>query len=81
MAKEMLSDMSRDLGILTYNLFRALDVDGFVFGGGLIQPDWPLLDGIRAQFRELTKEGYSAEIRRAELGLDVGVIGAFESLF
>ena len=81
MAKEMLSDMSRDLGILTYNLFRALDVDGFVFGGGLIQPDWPLLDGIRAQFRELTKEGYSAEIHRAELGLDVGVIGAFESLF
>lgn len=81
LAKEMLSHMSRDLGILTYNLFRTLDVDGFVFGGGLIMPDWPLFDGIYAQFCELNKEGFDADIRRAELGSDVGIIGAFESLF
>lgn len=81
MASEMFHCMCDNLGLLAYNLFRALDVDGFVFGGGLMEPDWPLLENIRAAFNGYSREGFSAELRAAELGEDVGVIGAYEALF
>ncbi|UCM91034.1 ROK family glucokinase [Streptomyces marincola] len=79
MCVELLEDMGRWLGIGIANLAAALDPARFVIGGGVSEADELLIGPAREAFRRhLTGRGYrpEAEIVRARLGTDAGMVGA-----
>ncbi|WP_059011249.1 ROK family glucokinase [Streptomyces specialis] len=79
MCVELLQDMGRWLGVGIANLAAALDPARFVVGGGVSDADDLLIEPAREAFRRhLTGRGYrpEAEIVRAELGTDAGMVGA-----
>lgn len=81
MARELLADIGEWLGIGMANLAAAFDPGMFVVGGGVSAADDLLLEPAREAFRrQLTGRGYRpmAQIVRARLGADAGLIGAAE---
>ncbi|ARQ67965.1 ROK family glucokinase [Streptomyces marincola] len=79
MCVELLEDMGRWLGVGIANLAAALDPARFVVGGGVSEADELLIGPAREAFRRhLTGRGYrpEAEIVRARLGTDAGMVGA-----
>ncbi|MDT0442171.1 MULTISPECIES: ROK family glucokinase [unclassified Streptomyces] len=79
MCVELLEDIGRWLGIGIANLAAALDPARFVIGGGVSEADDLLIGPAREAFRRhLTGRGYrpEAEIVRARLGTDAGMVGA-----
>jgi glucokinase len=79
MCVELLEDIGRWLGIGIANLAAALDPARFVIGGGVSEAQDLLIGPAREAFRrQLTGRGYrpEAEIVRAELGAEAGMVGA-----
>ncbi|WP_366146414.1 ROK family glucokinase [uncultured Pseudokineococcus sp.] len=78
-AVEIVQDTGRWLGTGIANLAAALDPGTFVIGGGVSDAGDLLLGPAREEFRRtLTGRGYrpEAEIVRAQLGPDAGLVGA-----
>ena len=76
MALWALDQMADKLAVWLYNLYETLNINVYVFGGGLVNFGPLLFDRIRARFDELNLEGYPVEFRFAELKNDFGIIGA-----
>ncbi|RKN06982.1 ROK family glucokinase [Streptomyces radicis] len=79
MCVELLEDIGRWLGVGIANLAAALDPARFVIGGGVSEADDLLIGPAREAFRRhLTGRGYrpEAQIVRARLGADAGMVGA-----
>ncbi|RBM20773.1 ROK family glucokinase [Streptomyces sp. PT12] len=79
MCVELLEDIGRWLGVGIANLAAALDPARFVIGGGVSEADDLLIGPAREAFRRhLTGRGYrpEAQIVRARLGTDAGMVGA-----
>jgi glucokinase len=79
LARELLSEIGRWLGIGIADLAAALDPGTFVIGGGVSAAGDLLLEPARVAFRrQLTGRGYRPEaaIIPAELGNEAGLVGA-----
>ena len=79
LARELLSEIGRWLGIGMADLAAALDPGTFVIGGGVSAAGDLLLDPAREAFRrQLTGRGYRPEaaIVSAQLGNEAGLVGA-----
>lgn len=78
LAEEMLQNMAHYIGVCLYNIYQLLNINTFVFGGGLTNFGSLLFDRVRAEFDSCDKIGMPVEFRFAELRKDFGIIGAAE---
>ena len=97
LARRAVAQMVKYLGIWTYNLYLAFNIDCFVFGGGLLKLFRDLKDGgpgksggllsaMKEVFDDYNRNSMPVYFREAELsnnmsGDDFGIIGAAELLF
>lgn len=73
--------MSEYLGIWLYNLYQAMNIDTYVFGGGLTKFGSVLFDRAIELFNEYNKGiNRRVDFKFAKLGDDTGIIGARELL-
>ena len=61
-----------------FNIYQLLNVNLFVFGGGLVNFGPMLYDRVRAEFDRYNHIPQPVEFRFAELKQDFGIIGAAE---
>ncbi|MDR0445858.1 MAG: ROK family protein [Oscillospiraceae bacterium] len=80
LARRAIDQMTLYMAVWLFNLYITLNIDCFVFGGGLLNMDLPLLDMVRAGFDSFDKAGMPVTFKTAELGEDFGIIGAAELL-
>jgi glucokinase len=90
LAVRAVEQMVRFLGLWTFNLYVTLNINCFVFGGGLLKlgrelslkgDNRDLLTRIKEIFDGYNQNDMPVYFREAELGDDCGVIGAAELLF
>ena len=72
--------MAHYIAVCLYNLYQILNINVFVFGGGLTNFGPVLFDRIRAEFDRFNHISLPVDFRFAELGQDFGIIGAAELL-
>ena len=73
--------MGKYLGIWLYNLYSTLNINCFVFGGGLVNFGDILFNRVRQSFDSYNHNKTPVYFKFAELGDDFGIIGAAELLF
>lgn len=78
LALKILDQTAHYIGVCTFNIFQLLNVNLFVFGGGLVNFGPLLFDKVRATFDRYNRIPQTAEFRFAELKQDFGIIGAAE---
>ncbi len=78
LAIAILDDMARHMGICIFNVYQMLNIKDFVFGGGLSNLGEPLFSRVRATFDRYNHIPMPVEFKIAELGSDIGLIGAAE---
>jgi glucokinase len=88
LAVRAIEQMTKFLGIWTYNLYVTLNINCFVFGGGLVkmgrafaEKGGTLLDRMKAVFDTYNGNDMPVYFKETELGDDSGIIGASELLF
>lgn len=81
MAHKAVEQMARYLAIWIYNLYAILNINCFVFGGGLLNLGDRLFPRVREHFDAYNDNDLPVYFRQAELGNDFGIIGAAELLF
>ncbi|MDR0387733.1 MAG: ROK family protein [Treponema sp.] len=90
LAVRAVDQMSRFLGLWTFNLYVTLNINCFVFGGGLVKmgkglvregDNRDLLARMKEVFDGYNNNDLPVYFKEAELGDDYGVIGAAELLF
>lgn len=81
MAKWALEQIAQYMAIWIYNLYVTLNINCFVFGGGLLKFGDRLFPRIRELFDQYNKNDMPVYFKPAELGDDFGIIGAAELLF
>lgn len=81
MALRALDQMALYLGIWLFNLYLTLNINCFVFGGGLINMGDLLFGRIRKVFDSYRQTTEPVYFRFAELSQDSGLLGALELLF
>ncbi|GHV81030.1 glucokinase [Spirochaetia bacterium] len=90
LARRAYDQMVKYLGIWIYNLYVTLNINCFVFGGGLLKLSRQLMDGgkkttiledMKEIFDGYNKNDMPVYFKAAELGDDFGIIGAAELLF
>lgn len=76
-----LEHMSRYMGMWVFNLFQALNINTYVFGGGMVRFGDMLFGRVRKVFDSYYRySDLPVEFRFARLGNDCGIIGAAELL-
>jgi glucokinase len=91
LARRAVAQMIKYLGLWTYNLYVTLNINCFIFGGGLLKM-WRnlvdsggkggnLLESMKEVFDGYNKNTMPVYFKEAELGDDFGIIGAAELLF
>ena len=78
LAIETVERMAHYFAVCIFNIYQMLNINLFVFGGGLINFGDILFLRIREEFDKLNHTPYPVEFRFAELGSDFGIIGAAE---
>ena len=78
LALEVLDQTAHYLAVCVFNIYQLLNVDLFVFGGGLVNFGPMLYDRVRAEFDRYNHIPQPVEFRFAELKQDFGIIGAAE---
>ncbi|GHV68697.1 glucokinase [Spirochaetia bacterium] len=90
LARRAYEQMVKYLGIWIYNLYVTLNINCFVFGGGLLKLSRQLMNGgkkttiledMKGIFDGYNKNDMPVYFKTAELGDDFGIIGARELLF
>ncbi len=83
MAIKAVEQMAEYMAVWLYNLYLVLNINCFVFSGGLLAMWDKLFGRIRERFDEYNKsEGeYPVYFYKTELGSDTGILGAMELLF
>lgn len=77
-ALEALDQMAHYLAVCVFNIYQLLNVNLFVFGGGLVNFGPLLYDRVRAEFDRYNHIPQPVEFRFAALEQDFGIIGAAE---
>lgn len=70
--------MAKHLAVCVYNIYQLLNIDVFVFGGGLTSFGDALFGRMRAYFDEFDHIKFPVDFRFAELKKDFGIIGSAE---
>ena len=78
LALEILDQTAHYFGLCVFNVYQLLNVNLFVFGGGLVNFGPLLFDRIRAEFDRYNHVPQPVEFKMAELKQDFGIIGAAE---
>lgn len=77
-AMEVLDEMAHYIAVCCFNIYQMLNVNLFVFGGGLTHFGPMLYDRIRAEFDRYNHVDLPVYFKFAELKQDFGIIGAAE---
>ena len=80
LAREEIEHMAHHLAVCLYNIYQLLNINVFVFGGGLTSFGDILFERVRKQFDCYDHIKMPVEFRFAELKKDFGIIGAAELL-
>jgi glucokinase len=78
LAMEILEQTAHYLGVCVFNIYQLLNVNLYVFGGGLVNFGPLLFDRVRREFDRYNHIPLPVEFRFAELKQDFGIIGAAE---
>ncbi|MCI9135480.1 MAG: ROK family protein [Lachnospiraceae bacterium] len=78
LAKEQISTMAHYIAVCLYNIYQLLNINVFVFGGGLTNFGDVLFHRVREEFDRYNQIPMPVEFRYAELKKDFGIIGAAE---
>lgn len=78
LAREVIETTAHYLGVCAFNIYQMLNINRFVFGGGLTHFGDVLFSRVRAEFDKYNHIPLPVEFRLAELGDDMGLIGAAE---
>lgn len=70
--------MAKHLAVCVYNIYQLLNIDVFVFGGGLTSFGDALFGRMRTYFDEFDHIKFPVDFRFAELKKDFGIIGSAE---
>lgn len=81
MALRALDQMALYIGIWLFNLWMTLNINCYVFGGGLINMGDLLFGRVRKVFDSYRHTDTPVTFRFAELSQDSGILGAVELLF
>ena len=81
MAHSAIDQMARYLALWIYNVYVLLNINCYVFGGGLLNLGDRLFPKVRAYFDQYNDNDAPVYFRQAELGDDFGIIGAAELMF
>ena len=81
MARRALEQMAQYMAVWLYNLYVTLNIDCYVFGGGLLGMGDKLFGRVRTLFDAYNQNERPVYFRSAELGEDFGIVGATELLF
>ena len=81
MAIRAVEQMVRYIAIWIYNLYVTLNINCFVFGGGLLKMNVRLLERVRKAFDEYNRNDMPVYFKTAELGEHFGIVGAAELLY
>lgn len=80
LAREEIEHMAHHLAVCVYNVYQMLNINVFVFGGGLTNFGDILFGRVREEFDRYDQIKMPVEFRFAELKKDFGIIGAAELL-
>jgi len=78
LAVKMIEDMAHYLAYCVFNIYQMLNIDTFVFGGGLTVFGDDLFDRMREEFDRYYHVSYPVHFKIAQLKEDIGIIGAAE---
>ena len=78
LALEMLDQMAHTIAVCCFNIYEMLNINTFVFGGGLTAFGDLLFDKVRADFDRYNHIDLPVEFLIAALKQDFGIIGASE---
>ncbi len=78
LALEVLEQTAHYIAVCVFNIYQLLNVNLFVFGGGLTNFGPLLFDRVRAEFDRYNHIPQKVEFRFAQLKQDFGIIGAAE---
>lgn len=78
LALRALDQMGHYLGVWCFNLYVTLNINCFVFGGGLVHFGDRLFSRIRAAFDSFNHNDFPVHFKLAELGGECGLLGAME---
>ncbi|MCL2819994.1 MAG: ROK family protein [Oscillospiraceae bacterium] len=80
LAIKMIEDMAGYLAECIFNIYQLLNIETFVFGGGITRLGDPLFSRMREIFNGYYHIPFPVHFKMAELGEDIGIIGAAEYL-
>ena len=80
LAAELIDQMAHYVALCVFNLYQILNIDTFVFGGGLTGLGDALFDRVREKFDKYYHISFPVHFKMAELKEDIGIIGAAEFL-
>ena len=80
LASKIIKDMAHYLALSVFNVYQTLNIDTFVFGGGLTALGDALFIPMRKEFDRLYHIPFPVHFKMAELKEDIGIIGAAEFL-
>ena len=75
------AQMVKYMAVWTFNLYSVLNINCFVFGGGLLNFGDRLLKSTRTVFDGYNQNDLPVYFKSAELGSDFGIVGAADLLF
>jgi len=70
--------MAHYIAVCVFNIYQLLNIDTFVFGGGLVNLGDTLFGPVREAFDRLNHLPLPVHFKMAELKTDFGIIGAAE---
>ena len=76
MALSLLDQMAHYIAVCLYNIYEMLNINLYVFGGGLVAFGDLLFDKVRREFDRYNHIDLPVEFRFAKLEKDFGIIGA-----
>ena len=78
LAEKMIEDMAHYLAFCVFNVYQMLNIDTFVFGGGLTALGDALFEPMKKEFERYYHISFPVNFKIAQLGEDIGIIGAAE---
>lgn len=81
LAKKAVEYMAQYMAMWLYNIYMILNINCFVFSGGLLSMGEKLFGRVKEIFNEYNKNEYPVYFFEAKLGAFSGIIGAMELLF
>ena len=78
LAVKLVNQMAHYVAVCVFNVYQMLNIDTYVFGGGLTALGDVLFDRVREEFDKYYHINFPVHFKIAELKDDIGIIGAAE---